>query len=425
MTHAGDGSGNVYVTERAGIIKRVTGSVSSVFLDISSAVYSEDGETGMLGLAFHPDYKNNRYFYLNYTIKPGNTIKTRISRFTANPSGTGNVASEMLLLEYDQPFSNHNGGSLLFGKDGYLYIASGDGGSSGDLNNYAQNKQSLLGKILRIDVNSVNPYSIPSDNPITSATEGRREIYAYGFRNPWKMSMDRTTGQIYVGDVGQSAREEIDLLAKGGNYGWRIMEGTVCYNPNPCNNTTGLVGPIYDYARVSVNCSVTAGYVYRGAVESLKGLFIFGDFCSGNIWTLTVNSASITRSVLFETTYTISSFGEDEAGEVYVLDYSGGKVYKITGPVSGLTSNHSIEELTLSPNPATSSLTIKNLGINEEMLIHIYDMQGKFIAPLNKISSNKDEAIFSTSHLHPGVYMLSIIDENKVQYNQRLVINER
>jgi glucose/arabinose dehydrogenase len=342
MQHADDGSNRLFVVEQAGVIKvfENSSSVSSsaVFLDIKNKV-TAGGERGLLGLAFHPDYESNGYFYVNYTA--GNPLKTIIARFKANqPSGNqADPSSETVLLTFDQPYSNHNGGSLQFGKDGFLYIATGDGGSGGDPQNNAQNRRSLLGKILRIDVNGIEKgtYSIPADNPFVKNSEQfREEIFAYGLRNPWKISFDPETDYLYAADVGQNEREEINLITKGGNYGWRIKEGVDCYNPSSNCNAAGLIEPIHDYSQENGDRSITGGYIYTGdSLPGLKGKYIYGDFVSGRIWALEMDGdKKKNNTLLLENKGTISSFGRDAGGEVYYLNYGEGKVMKFAGSLN-------------------------------------------------------------------------------------------
>jgi glucose/arabinose dehydrogenase len=325
VTHAGDGSDRLFIVEQEGRIRVFqNGAVlNAAFLDIRPLVTS-GGERGFLSVAFHPDYQNNRRFFVNYTASRPN-LKTIIAEYrtsAANP----NVAdtAERVLLEIDQPFDNHNGGQLHFGPDGYLYIGMGDGGSAGDPQNHAQNLNSLLGKLLRIDVDAAQPYVSPSDNPFVGV-DGRDEIWAYGLRNPWRFSFDRANGRLFLADVGQSDLEEVDLITRGGNYGWRIMEGTNCYSPPAGCNAAGLILPINDYGR-SLGSSVTGGYVYRGSqFPELAGIYIFSDYGSSRIWGLTETTRGTwTRSELLRPdNLNISSFGEDEAGEIYVVNHGG------------------------------------------------------------------------------------------------------
>lgn len=331
VTSAKDGTNRLFIVEQSGRIKVLQPGSSSptVFLNIASRVIQNGGERGLLGLAFHPQFSINRRFFVHYTrSSDGANVIAEYRASASNP----NLAStaEIVLLVIPQPFDNHNGGMIEFGPDGFLYIAKGDGGSGNDPGNRAQNKDELLGKILRIDVDHPNgslKYSSPPSNPFFGPAAGRDEIYAYGFRNPWRLSFDRGTGQLFVGDVGQGAREEIDIVTLGGNYGWRVFEGTLCtgLGPTPCN-APGFTPPVAEYeTHVSGRCAITGGYVYRGARSSLPtGAYIYGDFCSGEIFKLQ-NGA---QTFLLNANGNLSSFGEDEAGEIYVV-LIGGTVHRI------------------------------------------------------------------------------------------------
>lgn len=341
-TSARDGSNRLFVVERTGKIQLMTPGTTSPlptpFLDLTAKVLTSNGigdERGLLGLAFHPQFKTNRRFFVNYTRRPdGATVVSEFTASAANP----NVAetAEKPILTVTQPFSNHNGGMIDFGKDGFLYIGMGDGGSANDPGNRSQNIEELLGKFLRIDVDTPNgavPYSSPSTNPFSGATPGRDEIYSTGWRNPWRWSFDRQTGELYAGDVGQNAIEEIDIVTLGGNYGWRVLEGTRCTNLGPAAcSTPGFVAPIYEYAQGGGRCSVTGGYVYRGTRGTLMpGTYVFGDYCTGEIF---LRENGSVRMAL-DSPYSISSFGEDEAGELYLVHLgsgANGAVYRITNP---------------------------------------------------------------------------------------------
>ena len=330
--HADDGSNRLFILERGGVVKVLQpgSSTPTVFLDIHTKLVA-GGEQGLLGLAFHPQYAANRRFFVYYTRAGDGTLV--IAEYHAS-STDPNVAdpTESVLLTIPHPTNtNHNGGMLAFGPDDYLYIGVGDGGSGNDPPNNGQNIDVLLGKILRIDVDNPDPvaqtlYSSPADNPFVGAA-GRDENYAFGFRNPWRFSFDRVTGQQWVGDVGQGAREEVDTpIVKGGNYGWRVFEGSLCTNlgPAPCTSANYIL-PILDYSHGSGRCSITGGYVYRGSQGVLPvGTYVYGDYCSGEIFAWNGS----TQSVLLDTTMNISSFGEDEAGEIYVVNL-GGTVSKI------------------------------------------------------------------------------------------------
>ncbi|HYI76688.1 MAG TPA: PQQ-dependent sugar dehydrogenase [Chryseolinea sp.] len=334
-----DNSNRIFVVEQKGRIMSFQNQAditkAAVFLDIVKKVDS-GGEKGLLGLAFHPDFENTGYFYVNYTRS--NPLETVISRFKVDRpnAALANAATEEILLRFSQPFSNHNGGKIAFGKDGYLYISVGDGGSGGDPQNNGQDLKSLLGKILRIDVNTSSgkkKYIIPADNPFRGNDKGyREEIFAYGMRNAWRFNFDEETGWLWAGDVGQNAIEEIDIIEKGGNYGWRIMEGENCFKPRDCRREN-LILPIWSYRQGgSTGRSVTGGFVCRDRdLADLYGKYIYGDFVSGNIWALTFSGKKAVKNELITNLSDgLSSFGEDAGKNLYVLGYSTGKVYKLT-----------------------------------------------------------------------------------------------
>ena len=328
-------SSRLFVIEQAGIIKVFDNSrnvnSSTIFLNITDRVLY-GGEQGLLGLAFHPNFTQNGYFYVNYVRNnPTRTIIARYSVNVDNPN-IANVSSEQVVLQFDQPFSNHKGGQLAFGPDGFLYIGVGDGGSAGDPLGNGQNCSTLLGKILRINVDEVSAgknYSVPSDNPFVGNSLGfRDEIYAYGLRNPWRFSFDSVTGKLWVGDVGQDRIEEIDIVEKGKNYGWNIMEGTICYNPSTGCNQTGLTLPVWNYTH-DIGNAIIGGYVYRGsALSSLYGAYVYGDYGSGRIWTLKYNGTAV-NTLAADTGLNITSFGLDEQNELY-FTASDGIIYKLT-----------------------------------------------------------------------------------------------
>lgn len=344
--HAGDGSDRVFVVEKPGRILTFPNNAqvasAKVFLDLREIVDAGASEKGLLGLAFHPDYRNNGLFYVNYTTQNG----TVVARYRTDPDNPEQALANSgeTLLSFSQPYSNHNGGRLAFGKDGFLYIATGDGGSGGDPQNNAQNRSNLLGKILRIDVDNPNPgarYGIPQDNPFAGNTQSfREEIYAYGLRNPWKFSFDAERGWLWAADVGQDRIEEINLIEKGKNYGWNLMEGSKPFKNVDGINQDEVTYPVWEYEHPLGN-SITGGYVYYGdAIPALKGAYIYGDFVSGKIWALWLDqdddgdsngkpdSLKPDNRLLLETDLLISSFGVDQNNEIYVVDYQG-KIYRL------------------------------------------------------------------------------------------------
>ncbi|HLB24676.1 MAG TPA: PQQ-dependent sugar dehydrogenase [Dehalococcoidia bacterium] len=340
IEHAGDS--RLFIIEKGGRIKvhDGTGILATPFLDVSSLLpASLAQEEGLLGLAFHPDYPATPYFFIHYVDAAGDIAIRRYS-VSGNPN-IADAGSGAPMLNIPHPTNqNHYGGKMAFGPDGYLYIAIGDGGGVGDPGNNAQNLNVLLGKILRIDVdeNTGTPpyYGIPAGNPFAGATPGLDEIWAYGLRNPWRFSFDRTTGDLFIGDVGQYALEEVDLqlagAAGGANYGWRVMEGSSCYAPGdpPGCGDPSFTAPIIEYGHAGGNCSITGGFRYRGSqVPSIAGSYIFGDFCSGTIWSATPGSPSWPYAEQLVAPFLISSFGEDDAGELYVVDYFGGAIKRI------------------------------------------------------------------------------------------------
>ncbi len=341
ITHAPDGTDRIFVVEQAGIIKvfpnNPAATATKTFLDIKNITSRGGNEEGLLGLAFHPQYKTNGLFYVYYSSSAGgrSSIVSQL-KVSANDPDKADRSSEKKILRVAQPYSNHNGGMIEFGPDGYLYIALGDGGSGGDPLKHGQNLGTLLGTILRIDVDRTDAgkaYAIPSDNPFVNQTGALPEIYAYGLRNVWRFSFDRLKGTLWAGDVGQSAQEEIDVIVKGGNYGWRGKEGTNCYDRSICNNSS-YIDPIITHGRSEAK-SITGGYVYRGSkLQSLYGAYVYGDFVSGKIWALRYDGKQVTeKKFLVDTFKGISSFGEDKDGEIYFTTFETrdgqGKIYTL------------------------------------------------------------------------------------------------
>lgn len=330
-----DTAGLWYVVEQKGKIVLVetngTPSKKTLFADISKTVDASKNESGLLGMAFHPNFSNNGYIFLSYTRSGDgqNKLISTISRYISADKGrTIDVNSEKRVLSLNQPYSNHNGGNIVFDANGYLMIGFGDGGAAGDPQNYAQNPQSLLGKLLRIDVNTPNSYAIPQDNPFVGNENFRPEIYAWGLRNPWRWSFDQKNAELWVADVGQNEWEEINVVIAGKNYGWNILEGDHCYNSATCV-TSKFEAPVYEYNH-DEGCSITGGYVYRGSkLTGLVGRYVFGDFCSGKIWTLELTTAGkYQRQLIIDSGLKLASFAQGNDGELYVIHH-GGQIYVI------------------------------------------------------------------------------------------------
>ena len=353
LQHPGDGTDRLFVVEQAGVIRVFDNDASTadapVFLDLTDRVLS-GGEQGLLGLAFHPDYEANGLFFVNYTA--ADPRRTVVERFRVDPADPGRAApqSGTVILEVAQPYGNHNGGQTSFGPDGYLYVALGDGGAGGDPQGHGQNRSTLLGAILRIDVDDASggrSYGIPADNPFVGVAcepePCREEIYAYGLRNPWRFSFDAETGQLWAADVGQNAYEEIDVIEKGGNYGWNVLEGRHCYAPSSGCSQEGMAPPIWEYDHTQ-GSSVTGGFVYRGQrVPELRGRYIYADYVSGRIWALTFDGGEAVENTELLQSRSISSFGVDAANELYVLNHSTGRIYLLAS-ASGTSREEGGEE---------------------------------------------------------------------------------
>ncbi|MBI5934961.1 MAG: PQQ-dependent sugar dehydrogenase [Chloroflexi bacterium] len=339
LTHAGDASNRLFIVQRGGHIRIHKNGIllPLPFLDVSGALALDGGEQGLLGLAFDPNYETNGRFYIAYTAA---SYAVTLARYTVSADPDIANATGEVLLSVPKTFTNHNGGMIAFGPDGYLYMGVGDGGSGGDPANNGQDRTTLLGKILRLDVSGASGYAIPSTNPYFNNPNPnvKKEVWAYGLRNPWRFSFDRGTGDLYIGDVGQNAQEEVDFQlasASGGqNYGWRVMEGNLCYYAITCTPPANYAPPVavYDHGENDSNgCSVTGGYVYRGSnFPDLAGVYLYADFCLGKIWGLKQNASNQwVTSLLADTHFLISSFGEDEQGELYLLDYGNGVLYRL------------------------------------------------------------------------------------------------
>lgn len=432
IKHAGDQ--RLFVVEQNGFIRVIdeTGNLlATPFLDIDDRVYNVGfigDERGLLGLAFHPDYSNNGYFFVNYINNFGNTVISRFERDTNNIN-LGNPNSEVIILTFTQPASNHNGGDMHFGADGYLYIGTGDGGFAGDPFNNSQNLNSYLGKILRLDIDNptaTEEYSIPADNPFITSPNALNEIWAYGIRNPWKFSFDRDTNDLWLGDVGQNAFEEINRVAiadAGVNYGWRCFEGNSPFDLPSCPDISILTSPVAVYAHILGRCSITGGYRYRGNTYSnFQGLYFFADFCSneinyltpnGNDWDITYNDFSGAWS----------AFGEDADGELYISDLISGTIYKLID-TSLSVNEQTINSISIYPNPVKDELNINfPSGLNSASLeLYVFDIQGKVVLSL-KPNRNLTQKI-NTTILANGFYVLKIEAQNGEQNTFKFVINK-
>jgi glucose/arabinose dehydrogenase len=330
LVNAGDGSGRLFAVEKVGRIQALSadGATRSLFVDLTDRVGSGASEQGLLGLAFAPDFAESGRFYINYTNRNGDTV---VSRLTTAADGNGDPASEEILLTLDQPATNHNGGNVIFGPDGALWIGTGDGGAANDRFGNGQNPATLLGKMLRIDVSTDTGYAIPPDNPWIEADWNGQEVadetWAVGLRNPWRYSFDRATGDLWIADVGQNLWEEVNLVPAGSagglNFGWPIQEASSCFQSDNCD-ASGLVQPVLEYDH-SGHCSITGGYVYRGsAAPDAAGAYLFGDYCSGVVWAGVPAEGGAWQAVeLLRSGMQISAFGEDEAGELYLVEDRG------------------------------------------------------------------------------------------------------
>ena len=432
IKHAGDS--RLFVVEQDGVIKVVNanGSVNATpFLDIDARVIDTGNERGLLGLAFHPQYMSNGFFFVNYINNSGDTV---VSRFITNPPN-GDVAdpnTEEILLTISQPFSNHNGGDLAFGNDGYLYIATGDGGSGGDPDNYSQNLNSLLGKMLRINVNNAqggNNYAIPADNPFVGNGSALDEIWAYGLRNPWRFSFDSLTHDMWIGDVGQGNIEEIDFMEStssgGENFGWRCYEGNSAYNTTGCPDIGTLTFPVAQYthsASGAFKCSITGGYRYRGTTfPNFYGLYFFADYCSNEIGTLTPNGSG--WDMAFSNQFSgngWTTFGEALDGELYIAGRNTGNIYHIVDASLSI-DEYSQVLFNLYPNPANEWIHIKSNSNQTIQTINIYSLSGKKVKSIN--GNNFDVLEVNTSSLASGMYLAEIISTNSHKEIKKLVIN--
>lgn len=418
------GDDRLFIVEQGGRIKILNSDFTTnatPFLNITSLV-SGGSEQGLLGLAFHPDYATNGFFFVNYTKTNGDS---RIARYSVDPSDPDVALSgELTIIEYAQPFSNHNGGGIVFGPDGYLYIGTGDGGSSGDPGNRAQNTTILLGKLLRLDVDNPtggNEYGIPADNPFAGSTSNRQEIWAYGLRNPWRFSFDSDTDDLWIGDVGQQNVEEIDkagLTEAGLNYGWRCYEGNDPFNTTGCPPSGDLTFPIATYSSASgtPNCSITGGYVYRGLEYPIEqGLYMAADVCSGRVFTVDQAGSIIDWGSQGGTWV---SFGEDVNNELYMADI-GGEIHKFEGTEILDVNDFNTSEVAMVPNPAKNQITITSDILNIATVI-ISDLKGSVLISEENINT-KTKSI-SLNSLSAGLYITEIRSENGSRLVKKLII---
>lgn len=415
ITNAGDS--RLFVVDQAGYIRTVdlTGKVNAQpFLDIRSRVVFS-GERGLLGLAFHPEYKTNGFFYVNYV---GTGDITTISRFRVNSDNPeiADPTSELKLMTITQPFSNHNGGTLCFGPDGFLYIGMGDGGSGGDPGNRSQNPLLLLGKMLRIDVNNGNLYAIPTTNPFRNSTTTLPEIWATGLRNPWKFSFDRLTGDLWIADVGQNAFEEINFqpaTSTGGeNYGWRCYEGNATYNTSGCLPAASLTFPVYVYPQ-GTDCSVTGGYVFRGDPNSAYyGHYFFADYCSNRIWTLhKVGENWVKEDFGQYSGNSFSTFGEDASGKLYVAGRGSGKIYRVVGNTTGINASNILSGVKIIKDPFSGKISIETgQNASRQAKLILSDIKGTIINTVTMYGVNYE---LDPGILPKGVYILNIVIGDK------------
>jgi glucose/arabinose dehydrogenase len=427
LVSAHDGSNRMFVVQQRGIIYGFANdplvATRKEFLNIADSVSPSGSETGLLGLAFHPRYSSNGYFYVNHTNTVGGQLRSYVARYqvSATNPDSADKSSRRVLMVIDQPYSNHNGGKIAFGPDGYLYIGFGDGGSGNDPGNRAQNRAELLGKILRINVDSIDAgynYAIPPTNPYYRNGQGyKEEVFAYGIRNPWKFSFDAVTGALWLGDVGQDAREEVDVVVNGGNYGWRLMEGFLCtpgVNPG-CLDTAGLIRPVWDYPNAGADIAVTGGYVYRSmTIPSLYGKYIFGDYGSGKTWAL--NNDGIlppSATLLSDEANSISSFGVDDSNRLMYCAYStSGRIYKLTGPSSDVSGPSQSAPLNFVlgqnfPNPFNPSTVISyTLPRTMRIQLAVFNLLGQHVETLvdNVMERGLHRMTFDASGLPSGIY---------------------
>lgn len=432
IQHAGDS--RLFVLDRDGLIQIVNENGilnNQPFLDIIDRVSDGKDERGLLGLAFHPNYASNGYFYVNYV---NNSLETIISRFSRSDSNIqlADPNSELILMRIPQPYTNHNGGEIVFDNNGFLLIALGDGGDSGDPQDRSQNLRTFLGKLLRIDVN--NPqngdnYGIPNNNPYVDNPNALNEIWASGLRNPWKFSIDKTTNDIWIADVGQLKFEEINKASAsdaGLNYGWRCYEGNNTYNTSNCPDVNTLTFPIAEYSHDNsgrFKCSITGGYRYRGTAQpNLTGIYFFADYCSSEIGMLKENNGNWTMT--FTEPFNgnnWTTFGEDVNGELYIGDISSGSIYKIKDATLGLDES-TLSHIKLFPNPVNDELTI-DFGTSNRQIseVYVYNVQGQQIKTLITFENNSSK--ISTKNMAKGMYIMEIFNDAGQKTTRKFVKN--
>ena len=437
---AGDGTRRVFVVEQGGFIKVFpndsAASRTATFLDLSRRISSSSGEEGLLGLAFPADFRTSGRFYVNFTAFKAGTSEYQVvvARYDVSRTDpdSADPSSETVLLQIDKPYANHNGGMLAFGPDGNLYIGVGDGGWGNDPFNNGQSRSTLLGKILRIDVSGVRGYKVPPDNPFAGNTSGwREEIWAYGLRNPWRFSFDAVTGRLWAGDVGQGAREEVDIVVKGGNYGWSNMEGRICRPGGGSCDSTGLLMPVKDYGH-DLGICVTGGYVYRGtSLPDLAGAYIYGDFGSGRIWMLRYEDGRVTQDTLLAVAGTlVSSFGVDEQSELYFTGWSDGKIYRfarrrgtensviLTSPQPALLQQNK-------PNPASARTSVSFRVVTPgPVVVRVFDVLGrKVITAIDgPMEAGQHTVSINTSPLASGIYYYSLETPSGTEIKRMVVV---
>lgn len=443
IEHAHDGSNRLFVVEKPGSISVFENhpavAAKTTFLNIHTRVDEGGGEEGLLGLAFHPEFPDSPYCYVNYTAtSPERTVISRFALVDSNPDAA-DPASEFVLLEIGQPFPNHNGGQIVFGPDGYLYIGLGDGGSANDPLGNGQNLATLLGALLRIDVNapsgSLN-YTIPPDNPYVGNVMGyREEIYAHGLRNPWRFSFDPATGWLWLGDVGQGDYEEIDIIEKGNNYGWNTMEGLHCFDPPVGCDMTGLTLPIWEYAHTPALRSVTGGFVYRGSLNlGLVGKYIYADYNAGTFYALEYDGMGpATNTQLLDTSKFVSTLGVDENNELYFASYGEGKIYRILPLVTGMDGHVPTGAAVLrqnTPNPFNPSTAIEfEIPRRASVRIEIYDLDGRLVQSLvgrvldpGPKATEWDGTDRRGKRVSSGVYFYRLVIDGEPVASRRMVL---